>query len=119
MYGTAEFSGKRRGLFHKHPYLAFSALFCITAALVFAPYLQNGKTLIANADAIHQHFPALVYYGGYLRKILYNVFIAHSFVIPTWDLSLGYGGDIITTLEQGAQSPTRTQITGRDNYGCT
>ena len=98
LHGTSELTGDRPGNFHKHPYLTFSIFFCVTAALVFAPYYLNGRTLIANADAIRQHYPALVYYGEYLRKILYNIFIAHSFDIPTWDLSIGYGGDIITTL---------------------
>ena len=39
-----------------------------------------------------------MYYGKYLRGIIKNIFIYHQFSIPLWDFSIGYGGDILTTL---------------------
>lgn len=49
-------------------------------------------------DGLRQHYVSLGYYGQYLRQILVNIFVEHSFEIPMWDLHIGYGTDILTTL---------------------
>ena len=45
-----------------------------------------------------QHLNSLAYYGEYLRNILHSVFVEHKFEIPMWDMHIGYGSDILTTL---------------------
>ncbi|MBQ8893468.1 MAG: YfhO family protein [Clostridia bacterium] len=90
---------KVRDFFRSHPYLAFTAVFLVMGLVIFAPYWMAGKVLISTfSDAVEQHFPALIYYGEYLRDVLKTVFLEHSLAIPAWDLSIGLGGDIITTL---------------------
>lgn len=79
-------------------FLAFSVLFLVVGFFVFLPYFANGRSLICSGDAAVQHYPALSYYGSYLRSILRTLWQEHRLVIPTWDMGIGYGGDIITTL---------------------
>ncbi len=59
---------------------------------------MNGKSFVWHLDGYAQHNVALMYYGTWLRDIIRNIFIEHTFTIPMWDFSIGYGGDIITTL---------------------
>lgn len=47
---------------------------------------------------MRQHYTAFVYFGRWGRELLYNLFVAHQLTIPTWDFSIGYGSDIMTTL---------------------
>lgn len=77
---------------------AYTVLFSVAAFLIFLPYWQNGRSLICSGDAAVQHYPALAYYGEYLRNILRTLWNEHSLEIPMWDFGFGYGGDIITTL---------------------
>ena len=45
-----------------------------------------------------QHLNSLAYYGEYLRGILYTLFVEHKCTMPMWDMHIGYGSDILTTL---------------------
>ncbi|MCI8326519.1 MAG: YfhO family protein, partial [Lachnospiraceae bacterium] len=45
-----------------------------------------------------QHYTSLVYIGKWGRDILQTIWNHHTFKIPLWDFSIGYGSDIITTL---------------------
>ena len=67
--------------------LAYTAIFLALCGVWVAIFAVNGRSFIWYADTIKQHFPALVYYGRWLRQ-----------AVPTWDLSIGYGADILTTL---------------------
>ena len=71
--------------------------------MVFFPFLSNGKSLVrsegdTNFDGLVQHYNSLTYYGMYLRSIIKSILFDHSLQIPMWDMSIGYGQDIITTL---------------------
>lgn len=84
-------------------YVRFTVLFVITIFLVFMWYIISGKDLVYSepghdGDGIVQHYNTLAYYGDYLRKVLHVIFIEHSFDIPLWDMRIGYGSDIITTM---------------------
>ncbi len=68
------------------------------AFFVFLPYFSDRRTLICGGDAALQHYPALSYYGSYLRDILKTLWNEHRLVIPSWDMEIGYGADIISTL---------------------
>ena len=43
--------------------------------------------------------------GEWLRELLTNVFISHSFVVPMWSESIGYGGDYIYSLGNTLGNP--------------
>ncbi|SCW36099.1 Uncharacterized membrane protein YfhO [Ruminococcaceae bacterium YRB3002] len=57
----------------------------------------DGRVLVWLYDGASQHLSALTYYSDYLREILSN-FIHGNFSIPGWDLAIGEGSDILTTL---------------------
>ena len=76
-------------------YTAFALVFFAGIYLIFA---LSGKSLVWNSDALKQHYISLAYYGSYLRSIVGSILVEHSFEIPLWDLHIGYGTDIVTTL---------------------
>lgn len=84
----------------KKYYFSYTIFFLIFMGIITAGYLFIGKSFIwgPNGDGMRQHYTSLAYLGEYLRTILKNIFIDHTFEIPMWDLHIGYGSDIITTL---------------------
>ena len=79
-------------------YLAYSAavtgLFCVILLI----FQKNGKSFIRGGDGLGQHYVALEYWGKYLRRIVKGILLEHRLNIPQWDLHIGYGADILTTL---------------------
>lgn len=61
-------------------------------------FYLNGKTFIWAYDGIPQHFNALLYYREWLREIFSTLLTEHRLEIPMWSMDIGYGADIITTL---------------------
>ena len=76
--------------------LAYTAIFLALCGVWVAIFAVNGRSFIWYADTIKQHFPALVYYGRWLRQAARCLLAGQA--VPTWDLSIGYGADILTTL---------------------
>ncbi len=80
-------------------YAIYTLLFMGICLNVYAAFYLNNKTFINWVnDGFAQHYKALIYYSEYLRELLRNVFVEHSFTVPQWDFSIGEGSDIITTL---------------------
>lgn len=76
----------------------YSLLFILASILTFGYFVINGKSFVWHMDGYTQHSVALTYYGTWLRDIVRNILFEHTFSIPMWDFGIGYGGDIITTL---------------------
>lgn len=94
---------KKHSVSARRYYVLYTVLFIVLALLVYVHFIVNGKSFIycdvnQGGDGLVQHFNAFVYYGKYLREIIKSVLIEHQLQIPMWDLSIGYGQDIITTL---------------------
>ena len=82
-------------------YLIYTALFAILTFAVFFWFIWNGKSFIWNDcdhDGLVQHYNAFAYYGKLLREVLKTLIFEHRLELPMWDMSIGYGSDIITTL---------------------
>ncbi|MCL2881662.1 MAG: YfhO family protein [Coriobacteriia bacterium] len=79
-------------------YLIYSLTFAVLAALVFIWFPLNGKSLIWTPDGVRQHLAAMAYYGQYLRQIFSTLIHTGRFVAPHFDFSIGYGSDLLTTL---------------------
>ena len=80
-------------------YLEYTLLFLLMAALLFAWYIITERTFIStDGDNYAQHYASLLYYGEYLRDIWTNLISGNGLVLPSYDFSLGLGGDILTTL---------------------
>ena len=79
-------------------YLTYTLTFLMLSLFLFMQFYLNGKSLVWKHDGVPQHLNSLSYYGEYLRGILYSLFVEHKWKIPMWDMHIGYGSDILTTL---------------------
>ena len=82
-------------------YSLYTVIFAVLSFLVFFIFIKNGRSFVYESngeDGIAQHYMSLVYLGNYLRDILHNLFINHKLIIPQWDMTLGLGADVITTM---------------------
>ena len=79
-------------------YLIYTLTFLVLSLFLFLQFYLNGKSLVWKHDGVPQHLNSLSYYGEYLRGILYSLFVEHKWKIPMWDMHIGYGSDILTTL---------------------
>lgn len=79
-------------------YFSYTILFIIMTSIVFSSFYFNQNSFVWKTDGVTQHVPALTYWGTLLRQVIKNIFINHTFQIPMWDLNIGYGSDILTTL---------------------
>lgn len=80
--------------------LIYTGLFAVLSCIVFYPMYQSGKSLVwisMAGDGLSQHLNSLAYWGEYLRSFFSNLFAGHP-SLPMWDMSLGYGADILSTL---------------------
>ena len=79
-------------------FLIYTAAFLLCAAGVYACFIVKECSLVVSGDGWKQHFTAFVYFGQYGRTVLRTLLTEHQLVLPQWNFSLGYGGDILTTL---------------------
>lgn len=75
----------------------FLSLFLYSLNILYKKSFVYSGTSLAG-DGLVQHYTALAYYGEYLRTILRNLFSESVFSIPEFDISIGLGGSIVTTL---------------------
>lgn len=84
---------------YRNFYLRYICLFFFFMIIILYFYYSKGKaTVNNNNDGFKQYYRALLYISNYYKKILSNIFINRSFVVPQWDFVLGEGGDIIETF---------------------
>lgn len=79
----------------------YSVVMVVLFGAVFSGFLIGDKSFIwigDSGDGLVQHYNALAYYGEYLRGIAKNLVTNGTFTLPMWDMCIGYGSDIITTL---------------------
>lgn len=79
-------------------FLCYTFAFLILSAIVFSPFMVNGKSLIWKPDGLTQHFNSLVYFRGWILSVLHTLIEEHRLSVPLWDSAIGYGSDILTTL---------------------
>lgn len=76
----------------------YSFMMMVLLAITFFGFVYYKKGFVWEKDGYSQHYVALMYYGEYIRGIIKNLFLNHHFEIPLWDINIGYGSDILTTL---------------------
>lgn len=79
-------------------YFLYTLLFLVCAALCFWQFYLNGKSFVWKNDGLYQHYNSFIYLGTYVREFFRTLVTEHKFVLPMWENSIGYGGDIFTTL---------------------
>lgn len=89
---------KEKPKYKKRNYwIVYSCVFLIMLCFVFGSFYVNKKSFIWSFDGLNQHFPALIYLSQYLREFLKNLF-SGTFQLPMWDLRVGLGSDVLTSL---------------------
>lgn len=78
--------------------LRYTAWYLIVAMGIFSYFIVHHKSLIWDVDGLQQHFNALMYERRWLRHIGSVLLREHRLDIPLWDMNIGYGSDILTTL---------------------
>ena len=77
-------------------WLVFTICFFIIFLIIGTAFLRNNmKTFLDVGDGPDQLYPALYYYGDWLRGLFGN--LIHG-TLPTWSWNIGLGSDVITTL---------------------
>ena len=79
-------------------FLAYTVCFAIIAGAVFSVFIINKKSFIWIPDGLQQHFNALLYYRSWLLSILDTLVTEHKISVPLWDMQIGLGSDVLTTL---------------------
>mgnify|MGYP004466738711 FL=1 len=79
-------------------YILYTIAFGAISLFIYSYFYLNGKSLIWSHDGVPQHVNSLAYYGEYIRKVLHTLLVEHKLSMPMWDIHIGYGSDILTTL---------------------
>ena len=79
-------------------YILYTMVFASISLVIYGCFYFNGKALVWSHDGVPQHINALAYYGKYLRNVLKTLVFDHKISLPMWDMHIGYGSDILTTL---------------------
>ncbi|MCD8078371.1 MAG: YfhO family protein [Lachnospiraceae bacterium] len=77
--------------------LLYTLGFCLLAAAVFLPFLENGISLVWSPDAIAQYYPKAIYFSQYVRDFLQSV-LQGSFSLKTYDFTIGMGNRVQFSL---------------------
>ena len=79
-------------------WLIYTIGFAAIAFLVYFWFLACEKSFVWTSDGQKQHLVSLMYYSQWLKDIAKNLFYNNRLEIPLWDMKIGYGSDVITTL---------------------
>lgn len=77
----------------------YTLCFLVTFLLAYSPFWMNEKSFIWYNDGSFQHYPALIYIGKYIRQLIRDLFRG-NLSFRMFDLNLGMGSDILTTLNE-------------------
>lgn len=79
-------------------FLVYTLCFAVMSAAIFSVFLLYKKSFVWVPDGLQQHFNALLYYRTWLLDIIHTILKEQRLEIPLWDMSIGMGSDILTTL---------------------
>lgn len=85
---------KKKSVFYIFYTLFFLALFYICDASWF---FLSKKSFIWSVDGMEIQYPFGVYVGQWIRKMVRAVLTGHLSKIPMWDMSIGYGSDVLVS----------------------
>ena len=71
-------------------YLSYIVLFCLFFLLFASGLLVNKRGFIWATDGLEQQYMFFIMQGEWLRELLHNFFIDHSFVVPMWTDMVGF-----------------------------
>ncbi len=74
-------------------FLIYTILFLGICALVFRPFLSDGKSLVWKIDGIPQYMLWLQYTGKYIRDLIKSI-SSGTLNVPMYDFNIGMGNDV-------------------------
>ncbi len=87
-------NGRQRGVF-----LWYTVLYALLFGFILCFFIAEHRSLVYHADAWRQHLRAYAYYGKWLRGCAWNLLHGKGLSLQTWSFGLGYGADVLTTLQ--------------------
>lgn len=84
--------------FFKSYYFVYTVVFLSFFFVAFAVFLINKKSLVWRTDGMLQHYPYMVYLRTWVKELLNNIFVEHRLDIPMWDMTIGEGSNILSTI---------------------
>ena len=78
--------------------VAYTVLYAVLTVVVFSPLIVGDRSFIWGGDGLAQHIKALSYYGVWLRGIASSIASGQGLELPMFSFSLGYGADVLDTL---------------------
>lgn len=73
--------------------VVFAVLFCLC---FWCWNREYNKSIMSLYDGLTQYYLEFVYIGRWIRECAETLFVSHSLDIPMFDISIGFGDDIIT-----------------------
>lgn len=84
----------------------YTVLFCVLFYFCFLYWCREyHKSIMCTYDGMNQHYLIFVYIGRWIRRIANSVFIDHQLTIPMFEIGIGYGGDVPTSLSAHLLDP--------------
>jgi uncharacterized membrane protein YfhO len=75
----------------------YSIVYFLIISLIGIYFYVNNRSFVYADDAMQQDYVVVGYIHNYIRKFVMNL-IDGKFILPSYDLSIGQGEDIVTTL---------------------
>lgn len=91
---TRQKNDRQRGVL-----LWYTVLYALLFGFILCFFIAEHRSLVYHADAWRQHLRAYAYYGKWLRGCAWNLLHGKGLSLQTWSFGLGYGADVLTTLQ--------------------
>ena len=89
----------RQGIKQRIRFLLFyTILFAVSGMAVFRYFPAEGRRMVWKGDGLSQHYVALCYYARWGKAVLKSL-LAGQPAFPTFNMHMGYGADLFTTLQ--------------------
>ena len=83
----------------------YSCLFVPFFALFSSSCWISGRSFIWWVDGLEQQYPFFILEGRWLRELIKNFFVYHTFEIPMWSHLVGYGADYFDSINNTLGNP--------------
>ena len=89
----------------KNYYVSYIGMFLLLFLCFVFGYLMFGRGFIWATDGLEQQYMFFILQGEWLRELLNNIFIEHTFIIPMWTDMVGYGADYVVSVGNTLGNP--------------
>lgn len=90
---------------NKGYYITYVGMFAAFFLCFVFGYAMFGRGFIWATDGLEQQYMFFILQGEWLRELLSNIFIDHTFTIPMWTDMVGYGADYVVSVGNTLGNP--------------